>query len=94
MSSLLPEQVHPPGVSARATRRFVEAIRWPMRCGVPWRGLPERFGAWHRVFVRFFRWHFKAYRDIATRFEKTTTAYLALATLAAIQIWLRLKNVP
>lgn len=31
---------------------------------------------------------FKAYRGLATRFEKTATAYLALATLAAIRMWL------
>lgn len=31
---------------------------------------------------------FKAYRSIATRFEKTALAYLALVTLAAIRMWL------
>jgi len=31
---------------------------------------------------------FKAYRAIATRFEKTSLAYLALVTLAAIRMWL------
>ena len=31
---------------------------------------------------------FKAYRAIATRFEKTMLAYLALVTLAAIRMWL------
>lgn len=31
---------------------------------------------------------FKAYRAIATRFDKTATAYLALVTLAAIRMWL------
>ena len=29
---------------------------WRLRCGVPWRDLPERFDPWHRVFVRFSRW--------------------------------------
>jgi transposase len=31
---------------------------------------------------------FKAYRAMATRFEKTALAYLALVTLAAIRMWL------
>lgn len=31
---------------------------------------------------------FKAYRGLATRFEKTASAYLALVTLAAIRMWL------
>lgn len=31
---------------------------------------------------------FKAYRASATRFEKTSLAYLALVTLAAIRMWL------
>jgi transposase len=31
---------------------------------------------------------FKAYRGLATRFEKTADAYLALVTLAAIRMWL------
>lgn len=56
LSPLLPGQAHSPGVTAQDTRLFVEAILWRMRCGVPWRDLPERFGPWHRVFVRFSRW--------------------------------------
>lgn len=31
---------------------------------------------------------FKAYRGLATRYEKTASAYLALVTLAAIRMWL------
>ncbi len=56
LSPLLPGQAHSPGVTANNTRLFVEAILWRLRCGVPWRDLPERFGPWHRVFVRFSRW--------------------------------------
>ena len=56
LSPLLPGQAHSPGVKAKDTRLFVEAIRWRLRCGVPWRDLPERFGPWHGVFVRFSRW--------------------------------------
>ncbi|WP_394335396.1 IS5 family transposase [Hymenobacter amundsenii] len=56
LAPLLPGQAHSPGVTAKDTRLFVEAILWRLRCGVPWRDLPERFGPWHRVFVRFSRW--------------------------------------
>ena len=55
LSSLVPGQAPGPGVTAKDTRLFVEAIPWRLRCGVPWRGLLERFGPWHRVFGRFSR---------------------------------------
>lgn len=37
-------------------RRFVEAVLWWRRTGVPWRDLPEAFGPWKSVFNRFDRW--------------------------------------
>src|SRR5262249_4167883 len=37
-------------------RRFVEAVLWWRRTGVPWRDLPEAFGPWKTVFNRFDRW--------------------------------------
>lgn len=37
-------------------RRFVEAVLWWRRTGVPWRDLPEGFGPWKTVFNRFDRW--------------------------------------
>ncbi len=44
------------GVTAKDNRRFVEAVLYRFRAGIPWRDLPERFGDWHRVYVRFNRW--------------------------------------
>ena len=35
---------------------FVQAVLYRFRAGIPWRDLPERFGDWHRVYVRFNRW--------------------------------------
>jgi transposase len=32
------------GVTARDNRRFVEAVLYRYRAGIPWRDLPERFG--------------------------------------------------
>ena len=56
LAPLLPGQAHTRGVTAVDTRLFVEAVLWRLRCGVSWRDLPERFGAWSTVFARFARW--------------------------------------
>ena len=37
-------------------RRFIEAVLWWRRTGVPWRDLPTEFGPWKTVFNRFDRW--------------------------------------
>lgn len=60
---LLPGQAGDCGVTAKDTRLFVEAVLWRLRCGVPWRDLPERFGAWSTVSVRFGRWKRKGVWD-------------------------------
>lgn len=35
---------------------FINAIVYQAKTGVPWRDLPERYGNWNTVFVRFNRW--------------------------------------
>ena len=35
---------------------FLEAVLWIARTGSPWRDMPEEFGHWHRVYVRYNRW--------------------------------------
>ena len=37
-------------------RRFVNAVLWWRRTGVPWRDLPPDFGPWTTVYNRFDRW--------------------------------------
>ena len=37
-------------------RRTVDGILWVLRTGAPWRDMPERYGNWNSVFVRFTRW--------------------------------------
>ena len=43
----------PPGLE---DREFVEAVLYLTRTGLPWRDLPEEFGAWSAVYMRFRRW--------------------------------------
>jgi putative transposase len=45
-----------PGRSGADNRLFVEAVLWLARTGSPWRDLPDIFGNWNSVFVRFSRW--------------------------------------
>ncbi|WP_375419035.1 transposase [uncultured Hymenobacter sp.] len=57
LSPRLPGHKHAPGMTARDTRRFIEAVLWRTRCGVSWRDLPtEQFGPWHTVYTRYRRW--------------------------------------
>ena len=56
IENLLPGKVTDCGVTARNNRLFVEAVLWIIRTGSPWRDLPEDFGHWHRVYVRYHRW--------------------------------------
>lgn len=49
-------KVGDPGRSGKDNRLFVEAILWIVRTGSPWRDLPEHFGKWNTVFVRFRDW--------------------------------------
>jgi len=37
-------------------RLFINAVMYVAKCGIPWRDLPERFGKWNTVYVRFRRW--------------------------------------
>ncbi len=53
---LLPGRAGSVGVTAVDNRRFVEAVLYRYRAGVPWRDLPERFGNGIAVHLRFSRW--------------------------------------
>ena len=44
------------GRRAKDNRNFVEAVLWWRRTGIPWRDLPDEFGPWKTVFLRFDRW--------------------------------------
>lgn len=59
IKELLPGKKSDCGVTAKDNRQFVEAVLWIARTGSPWRDLPEQFGRWHRVYVRYNRWSHK-----------------------------------
>lgn len=52
----LPGKASDRGVTAANNRLFLEAVLWITRTGSPWRDLPDCFGNWHRVYVRYNRW--------------------------------------
>lgn len=56
IASLVPGKPGDPGRHGENNRRFVDAILWLGRTGVPWRDLPAEFGDWNAVFRRFSRW--------------------------------------
>jgi transposase len=56
IKDLLPGRAETVGVTARDNRLFIEAVLYRYRAGIPWRDLPERFGAWKAVHTRFSRW--------------------------------------
>ena len=45
-----------PGRSGENNRRFVEAVLWVVRTGSPWRDIPEWFGKWDSIYLRFRDW--------------------------------------
>lgn len=53
---LLPGKASDRGVTAKDNRQFVEAVLWIARTGAPWRDLPDSFGRWHTVYMRYSRW--------------------------------------
>src|SRR3569832_368114 len=56
IKDLLPGRDGWVGVTAKDNRLFVEAVLYRFRAGIPWRDLPERFGAWKKVHSRFGLW--------------------------------------
>jgi transposase len=55
LNPLLPDRGER-GPAVPEKRRTADGILWVLRTGAPWRDMPERYGNWNSVFVRFTRW--------------------------------------
>jgi transposase len=53
---LLPPERGREGRPSIDNRRVVNAIRWVLKTGAPWRDLPEHYPKWKTVHSRFSRW--------------------------------------
>ena len=56
---LIPGKPGDPGRTGDDNRRFINAVLYVARTGIPWRDLPERYGNWNSVWRRFDRWSAK-----------------------------------
>jgi transposase len=56
IKDLLPGRDGSVGVTAADNRRFVNAVLYRYRAGIPWRELPEQLGDWKNTHRRFSRW--------------------------------------
>ena len=56
LEGLLPGGIGKVGRPAENNRRFINAVKWTLRTGAPWRDLPPDYGHWKVVHWRFCRW--------------------------------------
>ena len=56
IEQLLPGKPSDPGRTAADNRRFVNAVVYVLKTGIPWADLPGRFGKHDTVRKRFDRW--------------------------------------
>ena len=56
IKDMLPGRAGSVGVTAVDNRRFVDAVLYRYRTGIPWRDLPETLGDWNKTHRRFSRW--------------------------------------
>jgi transposase len=52
----LPGRAGSVGATAADNRRFLDAVLYRYRTGIPWRDLPKELGGWKNVHRRFSRW--------------------------------------
>ena len=55
-------------------RNIINGIRWRLRCGTPWRDVPEKYGNWNSIYRRFRRWSASGVREsVAITLGETMT---------------------
>lgn len=52
----LPGKAGDPGRTATDNRRFIDAVLYVLKTGIPWDDLPERFGKPNSAWKRYDRW--------------------------------------
>ena len=63
------------GRPARDRRTVINAIRWRVRTGSPWRDMPERYGPWETAYGLFRHWQRDGvWADILTRLQAAADA--------------------
>lgn len=56
LEPLLPRGKKPGRPRKWAKRQLIDGIRWRVRTGAPWRGMPPRYGPWQSVYGLLRRW--------------------------------------
>ncbi|MFJ9342829.1 transposase [Streptomyces sp. NPDC101733] len=80
LATLLPRG-EKPGRPPIWTRRLIDGIRFRVRTGIPWRDMPDEYGAWGRSYDLFHRWQ----RD--GTWQRIVTALQARADARELIIW-------
>ncbi len=53
-------------------RNIINGILWRLRCGTPWRDVPEQYGNWNSITRRFRRWSVSGvWESVATALAET-----------------------
>ena len=55
LETVLPP-LKPTGRPPRSRRQVINAIRWRVRTGAPWRDMPARYGPWETAYGLFRTW--------------------------------------
>lgn len=81
LEPLLPTAKRPGRPSLWTKRQLIDAMRWRVRVGAPWRDVPVEYGSWSAVYALFRRWQ----RDGTWR--QIVTALQCLADAAGRISW-------
>jgi transposase len=56
LEPLLPKALRSGRPSVWRRRQLIDAIRWRIRVGAPWRDVPAEYGSWQAAYAMFRRW--------------------------------------
>ena len=93
LAPLLPGKAGDPGRTGEDNRRFVNAVLFVLKTGIPWSDLPERYGKSNSVWKRFDRWCAKGtwetvFRELGEEelIEELEEVHLDSSTVKAHQV--------